>query len=137
MKSPITMIASLAALSLASVPAAARPQPLPAGYHWGRCLLQVDGKDYISGRCSYNVQAGGSFMIEGPKQDFAALNSGKPFAEMVGKDYFAQLDVRGAEADGYWNEDIRSLHAQTPLGVLKRKGACWLNAKARICLWKR
>jgi hypothetical protein len=39
-------------------------------------------------------------------------------------------------ADGFWNEDEGANHAQTPLGKLTRKGACWQNKTAKVCAWK-
>lgn len=129
-------LAVLAPIAAAS-PAYAKPASLPANFHWGRCLLKVDGKAYLSGRCAYSFLGGSSFIVEGPRQDFAQAESGKPMAEMVSTDHFAQANVRGNVANGFWNKDIRDMHAQDPLGVLRRKGACWVNAKAQLCLWKK
>ncbi len=86
----------------------------------GRCLLQVDGKKYISGACRIDIQKGGSFQIYDLKKH----------------GYFAYVDVDGNTAEGYWNEDPMATHAQSPLGTLARDGACWQNERAKVCAWR-
>lgn len=86
----------------------------------GRCLLEIDGKKYISGACRIEMQNGGSFQIYDLKKH----------------GYFAYVDVSGSTAEGYWNEDPRATHAHSPLGTLTRDGACWLNDHAKICAWR-
>ncbi|MCB1542674.1 MAG: RICIN domain-containing protein [Rhodoblastus sp.] len=78
------------------------------------CTLVVKGKTYINGPCDFDADKDGSFRISG-------------------KDYFAYVNVTGKTAEASWNADPKSTHAQAPLGVLTRKGACWENADARIC----
>ena len=86
----------------------------------GRCLLQVDGKKYISGACRIDLQKGGSFQLYDLKKH----------------GYFAYVDVDGNTAEGYWNEDPMATHAQSPLGTLTREGACWQNERAKVCAWR-
>lgn len=90
----------------------------------GRCLLVIDGKTYISGRCDVDIYTDGtgSFQITENRKNGA---------------YFAQVLVdRPNVATGYWNAERGANHAHDPLGELKRKGACWENKKARVCAWK-
>ena len=99
----------------------------------GRCLLQVDGKTYISGICRYDmtvqdstethISTPGSFVVRGRGDNYAA---------------FVDIDLRRpTTAEGGWNEEENAGHMQTPLGILKRRGACWVNKRARICLWRK
>jgi hypothetical protein len=116
------LIATTAFLAASHAEAAHRV--LPEGYRWGRCILEVDGKSYLSGRCAFLIEKDGSFEILDPQQ----------FWKDEG--YFAQIDVEGASGQGFWNEEPLASHAQAPLGKLKRMGPCWLNHRARICLWR-
>jgi len=118
--------------------AAPRQHRLPPDYKWGQCLLEVEGKRYISGRCAYQVSHGGSFEIQGPKQIYSGIDYPEPavFTGERSTDYFAQVDVDPDGAEAFWNADVRATHAQAHLGPVTRRGACWVNAHARICLWK-
>lgn len=89
------------------------------GLKQGRCTLQVSGKDYIAGDCLYRLESDGSFFIR----------------ELRGPDYFAQVTMNGASAEAYWNGQKGASHAHAALGQVSRSGACWVNQKARICLW--
>lgn len=80
------------------------------------CEFVVSGKTYINGPCDFErIDPDGSFTI-------------------TGKVRFAYVMVKGATADATWNRDPKSLHAESPLGTLSRKGACWENVTARICV---
>lgn len=112
---------------------------LPEGFKWGRCLLEVDSKTYISGRCSYHLSMNGDFEIHGPKQVWGGIDYPKTqaFSGERSEDYFAQVNMNDdGTAEGAWNWDKRATHAHTHLGTLERKGACWVNRKARACVWK-
>ena len=89
----------------------------------GRCLLEVDGVKYISGRCNITfIEKGtGSFEIEEIRK---------------GGFYFAQVLIDSDGARGYWNGERAATHAHNSLGVLERDGACWTNDRARICAWR-
>lgn len=89
----------------------------------GKCLLVVDGKTYISGRCEIELykDGTGSFQITEIRK---------------GGRYFAQVLIDNNGASGYWNEERGANHAHTPLGELTRDGACWKNGRARVCAWK-
>jgi hypothetical protein len=79
------------------------------------CKFVVNGKTYINGRCDFEViDPDGSFTI-------------------TGKVHFAYVMVKGNTADATWNRDPKSFHADSPLGTLTRRGACWENATAQIC----
>jgi hypothetical protein len=79
------------------------------------CKFVVNGKTYINGRCDFEViDRDGSFTI-------------------TGKVHFAYVMVKGNTADATWNRDPKSFHADSPLGTLTRRGACWENATAQIC----
>ncbi len=92
-----------------------------SGQKTGRCLLVVDGKTYLSGRCKITMEKDGSFQI---------LNTGRKLT------YFAQVQIDESGATGYWNEEKGANHAHTPLGDLTRDGACWVNRRAKICAWR-
>lgn len=79
------------------------------------CELVVGGKTYISGSCEFEPIGGGDFQIRQGK-------------------YFAYLYVGQPEpATGYWNGNPPGNKAHEPLGDLRRKEGCWVNAKARVC----
>jgi hypothetical protein len=89
------------------------------------CKLVVKGNAYINGRCNFeDFGDGGSFAI-------GVLGDNQKIPK--GGFYFAYVDVHGNTAEGKWNEDRSALHADTPLGTLTRKGACWENDIAQIC----
>ena len=83
------------------------------------CVLEVGGRAYISGPCSFEPLSGndGSFRIN-------ALND----------EYFGYVYVKPEGiAEAFWNEEPEYRNAQSSLGTLKRDGACWLSETARIC----
>jgi len=87
----------------------------------GRCTLQVDGRTYLNGSCSIDVDAGGSFSI-------GAANNG----------WFAFVSVDSdhpGTALGYWNGIEAESHAHDNLGVLTKQGACWTNSRAKVCAY--
>ena len=89
----------------------------------GRCLLQVKGTSFIDGECSITLSEGGDFQV-------MSVRNGAP-------EYFAVVSMaEGGAALGVWNEDRGANHAHTPLGTLRREGACWLNDEAKVCAWK-
>lgn len=89
------------------------------------CLLAVDGHIFVQGRCLVFPMGGGSF----------TLNTAQP-GRSVG--HFAVVDVTGRDrGNATWNAKAGDLHAWDPLGPVHRKGACWLNMRARICAWSR
>lgn len=91
----------------------------------GRCLIVVDGRTRLKGNCNIEVRPAGSFTVGIGAQSRS--------------DYFAYVDLdgaRGTAAHGYWNGPDAAEHAHDDLGPLTRKGACWVNARARICAWR-
>lgn len=106
MRRPALLV--LGALAWSAAPAAAQPRPVD-------CELTVRGQTHIRGTCQFTPMQGGSFQISGG-------------------DYFAQVTLTGpGVAEGHWNADPASTHAQAPLGSLSRSGACWVGAAVRIC----
>jgi len=112
---------------------------LPSGYKWGRCLLVVHGETRISGLCSYEMEQGGGFDIQGPNQVFAGIdypetNSG---AGDMSKDYWAVVYKEDGAWQGYANASIEDTHgAPDDWGDLQHEGACFLGKGVRICLWR-
>ena len=97
--------------------------PLGAASHArpAKCLLEVNGVTYIDGACDFrSLEDGtGSFQITGPKGT-----------------YFAYLYVEGANrATAHWNEEPGASHAHSPLGSLRRVGACWTSETVKLCAW--
>ncbi|PJG54653.1 hypothetical protein CVM73_13395 [Bradyrhizobium forestalis] len=99
--------------------------PLSASAADGRCLVVVKGRTYLKGMCEIDVQAGGSFTVGVSDQARS-----KHFA-------YVALDAETGKARGFWNGAAAEDRAHEGLGELKRRGACWSNARARICAWKR
>ena len=86
-----------------------------------RCLLQIDGKAYIKGSCATLRQSDGSLMVGSD-------------GNRISSPYFAQVTLNeDGTADGFWNGTPKGTHAQSPLGILKRSGTCWVNARATVC----
>lgn len=88
----------------------------------GECLLEVSGVKYIDGRCRILMFPGGSFQING---------HGKSFHFAI-----VNLDEDKGAATAHWNGRVRESHAHEQLGQVRRRGACWENAEARICAWR-
>jgi hypothetical protein len=104
----------VAVLALASLPARAFP---------GRCLLQVDRHTYLDGPCNIDLLGEGGFSI----------GTGEHAAR-----YFAYVltEPDTGRVTGAWNGVYAGSHAHENLGELIRHGACWVNARARICAWR-
>jgi hypothetical protein len=84
-----------------------------------RCLLEVDGDVYLDGACRFESLGGAGSVCIGCER---------------GSRYFAYVNMNGdGTAEAFWNADPASTRAQTSLGTVKRDGACWLNATAKIC----
>lgn len=91
----------------------------------GRCLIAVDGRTFLKGRCNIQISKGGSFTVG--------------VSDQSRSEHFAYVDLDGGAetAVGYWNGLAAESHADEHLGPLKRKGACWSNSRAKICAWRR
>jgi hypothetical protein len=90
----------------------------------GRCLIRVDGRTFLKGACGIQIRPGGSFTVG--------------VGEQSRSKYFAYVNIESASgvAQGYWNDRSGEDHAGADLGVLKRKGACWSNRRAKVCAWR-
>ncbi|QND57291.1 hypothetical protein [Mesorhizobium huakuii] len=133
-------IATAFAIAASFSPSHAQAQHrLPSGYKWGRCLLVVQGETRISGKCSYQIEKGGDFNIQGPHQVFAGIDypdthSG---AGEMSKDYWAVVYKDRDSWAGYANGDIRDTHGDgQDWGALHREGACYIGNDVRVCLWR-
>ncbi len=112
----LRLIFALAFIALAG-PAGAE------GVHLPRCLLEVDGKTYVDGPCSFwREDVLGSFAIS-------------TFYREVGY-YTAVVLVGTDKAFGHWNKEPGSALLKGKLGYLRRDGDCWVNENARLCTWK-
>ncbi|MGH9818644.1 MAG: hypothetical protein ACRD43_00640 [Pyrinomonadaceae bacterium] len=114
----ILAFAAAAAISAASVSTGGNVASLDLKP--GRCLLEIDGRKYISGPCRIEMDKDGSFRIYENRQ----------------KGYFAYVTIVPGGAEGYWNETRQSTHAHSSLGSLARDGACWTNDHAKVCAWR-
>lgn len=110
------------AVLIAAVTAAGAFFPATAIAKPARCLIEVDGEAYLFGQCNADRERDGSLSVgtgdTNRSRFFAIVNASE-----------------GGSADGYWNEQPRASHAQTPLGVMKRSGGCWINERAKVCAW--
>jgi hypothetical protein len=89
----------------------------------GKCLLEVNHKQYLNGSCPITMEDDGGFSI--------GASENAPLT------YFAIISVTEKNiGEGFWNEEKGANHAHTSLGSLVRKGACWQNENAKICAWK-
>lgn len=132
-----TMAVALA-IAFSVSPSHAAQHRLPSGYKWGRCLLVVQGETRISGKCSYQIEQGGDFNIQGPKQVFAGIDypdthSG---AGEMSKDYWAAVYKDGDSWAGYSNSDIEATHGDERWEELRREGACYVGKDVKVCLWR-
>lgn len=105
--------ALLALLSLAAIPAQARPVA---------CSLTIAEREIFAGSdCDFDAHGNdGSFQLTAP-----------------GGDYFVYVNMDGeGAAKGYWNGWERASRAHDDLGTLTRDTAdraCWSNGYAAVC----
>lgn len=116
---------------------AGAPRQLPSGYHQGRCLYVVDGKQRIIGRCFYKIYKGGAFHVDGPGQVFGGVDTVDrgASARTYSRDWWADVFPQDGGWSGYGNEGIRDVHGGSPWS-LHREGACFLSVNVKICLWR-
>ena len=89
----------------------------------GKCLLEIDKRKYIDGKCDITMEKDGGFAISA--------------SESKAVSYFAVVSIISKDTgEGYWNEEEGATHAHTPLGNLTRHGACWENKNAKVCAYK-
>ena len=105
---------TLGLLTLSGAPAHAKPAD---------CLFEIDGKTLIDGACQFVAGRGGDFRI------FTLKGAGIEYAVEI---------ERGpsGEALGVWNGDAGYPRTQSQIGLLRPAGACWSNARARVCAWR-
>ena len=92
----------------------------------GECLLKVEGKTYLNGRCQYHALPDGSLDIGGgrPRVPFAIVT----------------IDPDSGTATAAWNGVERASHAHWNLGEVVRRDGCWVHETpphtATLCAWK-
>lgn len=84
------------------------------------CLLIVDGRTQIDGACEFYADQRG----------FQIRSFSKPMIVV----HVPRMGQDGAYA--FWNERSGVNAANSNLGDLTRDGACWVNARTRVCAWK-
>jgi hypothetical protein len=85
------------------------------------CHLEVGGVVFADGACQYEEDTDGSFR----------------FFDDSDPRMFAYVTMNEDEtALGYWPGPQGGTHAHDNLGTLRRDGACWRNASARVCAWR-
>ena len=81
------------------------------------CLMVIEGRSYIEGRCEFDADPDGSFRL-------------------LGQRHFTYVTVTApGVAEAAWNGREAASHAQEPLGEVRRNGACWESPRLRICAW--
>ncbi|NOW46992.1 hypothetical protein FHW96_003163 [Novosphingobium sp. SG751A] len=117
---------------------AAGHRRLPAGYHQGQCLYIADGQRRIAGKCFYKFYDDESFHIEGPRQIFDGVDYPKAetMANMVSKDFWADVWREDKGWSGYGNDDISSVHGGR-IWEFRRQGACFVGEDVKVCLWRK
>lgn len=113
---PGRLIKYAASIALLTTPAAAASSDdtLPPGIELGRCKVDVGNSARSSKSCGYEMSDDGSFELwPDPPSNY----------------YVAVHRINGDTAEAYTN-------GGKELGKVKRQGACWVNRRARICLWR-
>jgi len=87
------------------------------------CLFEVDGQRLIDGPCQFIAHRGGSFRI------FTLKGSGLGYVAEVNR-------VGPEQALGNWNGQQGEPIPRITLGILMPSGACWTNARVRLCAWQ-
>lgn len=102
------LVLAIGACALLPSPTQARP---------AECLLIVNGKSLIDGRCEFDSGPDGSFRMEG--------------SAFIGN---VMVTERG-KGEGRWmpKPEVRSNF--TDVGVVTKDGACWSSATASFCAW--
>lgn len=90
------------------------------------CFIEVDGRIFLQGNCDADFSSDGSFSIGTGVNRRAA----KHFA-------YVNIDPVTKKGRGSWNGEEAESHAHDDLGDMARQGGCWVNAKAKVCAWKR
>ncbi len=83
------------------------------------CRVAIGGRRIMDGVCHFVGEPAGSFTV---------------YDTTDGSGFSAQVDVQGGAATGSWNGERGGADASRPLGTVVRKGDCWTNSEAEICL---
>lgn len=112
------LLTSLTLATLAPTLWEARAQAAPAASTsdstpTGRCKVRLYGSTSGSNSCGYDIAEDGSFELwPNPPSNF-----------------YVAIDIDHGSATARTNGGKK-------LGVVKKRGACWLNPKVEICLWR-
>ena len=87
------------------------------------CLFEVDGQRIIDGPCQFIAHRGGSFRIFTLKGVGARIRRGSKSCRTRASFWKLEWPTRRAVP-------------QITLGVLMPSGACWTNARVRLCAWQ-
>lgn len=113
-------------LATLTIAIAASLAAVPAQAFWAKCLLQVDGKRLLNGRCNVEIDPDGSFTI------------GVGDTRKTRTTFFAYANVIDGDRnkiEGRFNSGPQSYHAENDLGTLTydSKSECWINKLGKIC----
>jgi gas vesicle protein len=105
---------------------------IPAG-KWttaknGRCKIEVGGRTYFDGSCSFSSTPDKGFQIQ------SRAVSGKTYRAYW---YIESSGGSGKKAQGRWNGPEAS--GDEMLGTMepdRADAACWVNSEFKICVWK-
>lgn len=104
------MVPALGALALLPRAATARPAD---------CLVVMEGRSYIDGRCDFAAEAGGDFTVT------LGTRSAKVMVDP------------GARAGRAFYEDASPATPESwVIGDVRRDGACWANRVGHVCAWE-
>lgn len=103
-----------------------------------KCLLQIDGVTYMDNRCYFKIDKNGTdffddlrLVISCPDGRSAEISSCSGAEQRVTRPgVFGFLFRRGEIASLCWNEGRRK-KATPCFEGLTRKGACWVNSRAK------
>lgn len=86
------------------------------------CLIEVDAVVYDTNPCNFYDHDGDVLRFGKHFEDGGywvyILSEGDGLADMV-----------------YWNGEAGASHAHNSLGLMKREGSCWMNERAKLCVY--
>lgn len=89
-----------------------------------KCIIIQNGEVLVDGSCAFDqMYSDGYFMVTGQNGIFA----------------YAGGNPKGAPGWTNYYKGVREKNADTSLGTLIQKGACWVNSSGsnKICAWSK
>jgi len=83
------------------------------------CLVVMDGRSYIDGRCEFAAEAGGDFTV----------TLGTRSARVM-------VDPGARAGRAFYEDSAPSAPEAWVIGDVRRDGACWRNRVGRVCAWE-